>query len=187
MATVTIGADTFNIYGTLAGATSYMAGSFGPQYTKWRALVPDDQKRTLVTTAIYFDVLGMASAGSPITHDTGLTDVINASYEMAALVAQNPAIISALSSGSNIKSVGAGPATVEFFAPVVGPSVPVIVMRMIGKYLPSPTVSDGTNGGGEALGTGACPTFTPRCTCIGASSSCCTCEGGLNYNRSGPL
>jgi hypothetical protein len=162
-------------------------GRIGPQYSKWRGLaLADDKSRTLVSACDYLDALGMITEdGTAIAHDTGLTDVISASYELAALIAQNPGVVSALTTGSNIKSIGAGPAQVEFFAPVNGPPVPVLVMRLIGKYLPSADVSDGTDGGGEALGTGACPTFTARCTSCGSSG--CTCEGGLDYSRSNPL
>lgn len=186
MGTVTIGADTFDIYGTLAGATSYLAGGFGPAYTKWKGLTADPKAQTLIQAKRYFDSLLLQLAGSLITYTTVIVDVINASYEMASLIALNPGVVAALTSGSNIQSIGAGPTAIQFFAPVKGPPLPVVVMALIGKYLPSVDVSDGTNGGGEALGTGACPTFTPRCTCA-STASCCTCEGGINYSRSGPL
>src|SRR5690242_3602262 len=142
MGTVTIGAVNYDVYGDMTGATNYLNGSSSAAAAAWRALTPggDDQKRTLVDAARVFNRLGWEGApttpypgSQPLAHPrTGLTDrdgnamsssviatdIINGSYELAAQIAADPGVADSSSApGGNIKSMKAGPASVEFFAP----------------------------------------------------------------------
>lgn len=145
--TLTTGASA-TIYGTLANATAYISLMTGDVYTAWRALtLPDDQKRTLVTATRYLDrrTWNADTAGSFATRDA-IPAFQSACYELAAIAASDPGVLSALETGSNIKTAGAGSAHVEFFRPTsvaAGTSSPLpdIVQQLVGSYLGSGSIT----------------------------------------------
>lgn len=148
MSTVTIAGVSPDpeIFGTLAGATSYIGATFSPEATKWRGLSPDDKNRCLVSGTRYLDTLGLVSAGLPIGHDTIITNVINASYEMSMAIAADPSIATAIDAGNNVRLLDASGAKIEFFRPTSAADgtatlLPVRVQKLLAPYLPATSAS----------------------------------------------
>lgn len=173
MGTVTIAgvAPDPEIYGAnLAAAITYITARYGPAYTAWIALSSDDKGRTLVSATSYMDRLGLVDAGVAIAHSTVLVPVISACFELAVLIADDPDLIAALDASSNIKSVDAGGAGVEFFNPTSSldgsaSTLPYVVQQLLGPYLPALTA-----------------------TVIGGygQSGDCPCDDDDDLSRSGP-
>lgn len=168
MGQVVIGAHPAQeIYGTYEGAQAYIGVSFSQAAVAWLALSSDDKrKQTLVEARKLIDrqdYLGekLGGAGQLLqfprsglelldgAEDDGLAAATAAQYELAALLAQNIALAAAGSTGSNIQSMGAGPASITFFAPTDGERFPSVVMELLGRYL-----------GGGGLTSGISPTST---------------------------
>ncbi len=137
---VTIGSDTFTVYGTLAEADTYLNGKFGIG-TTWTALPEDDRERALVQASDVLDLLTWQGARLVATQErsfprTGLptcdgvvqsdsddpTRIEEATYELAYLVSQSQfsTTVSATQAknAANIKRVKAGSAEVEFQRPL---------------------------------------------------------------------
>jgi hypothetical protein len=158
------------VYLDVARARSYVGAIFGPAAARWLALSPDAQGQTLVAATRYLDEQpwvgsrtglagGMPTAlawprsgvtrgdGTPIDSATVPAEVPRATAELAVLVASDPAVTSRLDQGSNLKSVGgAGVPTVEYFVPTsaaagTAPRMPVVVLRLVGKYLATSAAS----------------------------------------------
>lgn len=136
--TLTTG-ETAEIHGTYAGAGSYLAMSYGSEADAWRALSADNQKRTLATAVRYLSAQAWIAGADAFVERDGIAAFAYAQYELAALIAADPSVISAIDSGSNIQSVGAGGASVTYFAPTkVGAGatkLPTVVHRLVGSYL----------------------------------------------------
>ncbi len=157
---------------SLDDARSYIQDRFGPTYAAWMQLDDTTANQTLVSAADYFHVLpwqGTATGtlnGQPTTFAwprTGVfvdgvevdsttvpSDVLDAWYQLAVLLFADPTLPGKLDQGSNVQSVGGGGVpSVSFFAPTsarqgTAPVVPVIVLRLVGKYLAAPSgVSEG--------------------------------------------
>lgn len=140
-----------SIYGTLAGAKTYIATKYGENYAAWRALDADDddRKRTLVTAKTYLD-----SQEWDEDHDTEAERdaepaFVTASYELAVMILADASIIESADQGSNIQQIGAGSAQISFFNPTTknADRLPPILMRLVGKYLAA------TANSGPVLGT----------------------------------
>lgn len=175
--TVVISGVTPNIevYGGLTAATSYVGSLLGAQPDAWRAQSVDNQGRTLVMATRYIDQQGWPgvrtglAGGTPTTlawPRSGVTladgtvvdstivppEVVQATFELAVLVASDPTITSKVDTGSNIKSVSAGGGVgVEFFNPTsmllgTASRMPAILMRLLGKFLAS--AAGGSSEGG---------------------------------------
>ena len=149
-------AQSATIYGSYAAAGDYAATMFGTTYAAWRALLPDDQKRTLIAAARFID----AQAWDTNTAATmAIRDAIaafpQASYELAVLIADDPSVLQTLDQGTNVRVVGAGSARVEFFNPSsavsgTAPIFPPVLMRLIGRYLALSVISTGGAPDGQA-------------------------------------
>jgi hypothetical protein len=173
MGTVTIGSDTFDIYGTTAGANSYLNGSFQFAAT-WAALSPDQKSRALVEACRMID--RQTYAGEPTTPGqahafprTGLTypdgtavsssvvpiEVEDAEYLLAAIIAGNAALATTNpAQAGNVKRVDAKGTSVEFFLPLVDDAgrFPLPVQELIGQWMAG-SAAIAELGGGQALGT----------------------------------
>jgi hypothetical protein len=138
---VTIGGSyTATIYGTFAGATAYLQTQYGDAYTAWLALAADDQKRTLAAATRFLDRQAWNEDADTFAERDANEAFQTASYELAALVAEDSTIIAALDQGSNIQSVNAGGAGVSYFNPTsavrgTAPTLPPILMQLVGGYL----------------------------------------------------
>lgn len=142
--TVTIGSDSFEIYGGQAAAISYMNGKSGDLAAAWRALDADDQARSLVDATRFIDSQtwqgkatgivdgttvppGVAttlawprsgltlSDGTPVDSTVVPPDVNKAAFELALLVADDPDVINTDNHGSNLQTATAGPVSVTYF------------------------------------------------------------------------
>lgn len=133
MGTVTIGANDYEIYGTLTtdagdvySATNYLAGSLNA--SAWDDATADNKARALVTATRIFDKQKWAgSMTDPDTPQplawprTGVTDcegnavsdsviptsIIYGAYELALAILNDSAVQTAASAGSNVKRTSA--------------------------------------------------------------------------------
>lgn len=149
------------IYGTFAAAGDFAATMFGATYTAWRALQPDDQKRTLIAATRYLDAMAWDPDTAPdfTTRDaiagTPIGPFAQASYELAVLIADDPTVLQAQDQGTNVRAVGAGSARVEFFnptSPLFGTAtvLPPVIERLVGQYLASASSTGGAPDGQAA-------------------------------------
>lgn len=152
----------------LTDAIAYVDSRFGPNYTSWLGLEPEDQQRTLNSAVAYLDGLAWQGTATGAANDLGLTEwprsgidgvsestiptgIMNGTYEMAVLIAADPDLPNKLDQGSNISSVqGGGGVGVSYFAQTsallgTAPVLPVVVQRLVGRYLAIPE-DDGSLG-----------------------------------------
>lgn len=132
------------IYGAnLAAAQNYVKARFGDRYAAWLALTGDDPAKTLVSATDFLDRLGLVDeSGAAIGHGTVIANVINASYEMAVLINDDPEIVELLDASSNVARVYASGAGVDFHNPtstVDGSAslLPHVVQQLLAPYLPA--------------------------------------------------
>jgi hypothetical protein len=166
-------------------ALAYLGQAFGPTYDTWAALDSTTQQKTLNSAARYLNVLAwQGTPTGPLGSDpaslvwprTGVTvdgvaidsstipgDVSHGQFELAVLINADPTLPGKLDQGSNIQAANAGGGTgVTFFAPTSAAQgtatvLPVIVQRLVGKYLATPS-EEGSFG---ASGKG-CSEFSRR-------------------------
>lgn len=176
MGTVTISGTAFEIYGTRAGADTYMAARLGN--TAWKGASSGDKDKSLVSATRYLDRQNWINQRTDILTPqplefprTGLVDkdgtavssatvpviVEEANYEMALILLEDATASENATSGSNVKAVGAGSAKVEFFRQVTGTKLPTTIQELIGLWLEGSGVAAAT--GNLASGTGECSTF----------------------------
>lgn len=141
--TITIGSDTFSVYGQgnadpVADADSYFAAVFGET---WSALTTLQKQQALVSAARLMDraVLWSGSksvatqprqwprdgatdacTGTSVTDGTIPDGIVFGQFELAGSIAADSGLLSSPGSGSNTKRVKAGSAEVEFFSPTQG-------------------------------------------------------------------
>ena len=157
------------VYGGLTAATAYVGASFGATSTAWLALSVSQQGQTMVMATRFLDqqawdgaATGLAG-GTPTTLQfprTGLTkngedvdsttvppEIVQAQFELAVIIASNPDVVAAVDQGSNVSSVqGGGGVGVSFFAPATvangtATRLPVVVQRLVGRFLAAPGAS----------------------------------------------
>ena len=152
------GSITGTIYGGFAAAGLYIGGSYGAAYTAWLALTTDAaKKQTLITAARYLDRQSWIEAYDTFAERDALAAFVTASYELGALIASDPGIVTKLDQGSNIQSVGAGGAQVTYFSPTSAsrgsaPTLPPVIEALIGAFLSSVATSGPQAGSGVSGG-----------------------------------
>lgn len=180
-ATVTIDAVSYDVYALTADPVQdtidYLAGKLGA--SSFAALSADDQKRALVSATRWLDRLQWTGSPTdtttpqPLEHPrTGLIDcnsvaiddsevatgVVEAMFELAEIIAADSTTQNSSGQGSNIKSVGAGSAQVEFFRPTIGSAadtrLPTVAQDLIRCFLAGTTITKAT-----ATGTGNSSAF----------------------------
>ena len=156
---VTINSVTYAVYGSLAACQAYLAPGLTPAKAAFNAAVPATQASALLEASRMLDrqqwqgtwntqpqvdvqlqwprsnvVDALGDAVDPTTIPWG---VIYGCYELAAMVLFNTSTQDTAISGSNVASVGAGPATVRFFRPTLGITgrFPTQVNELLGQYL----------------------------------------------------
>lgn len=142
MSTITIGAYDYEVLGSVTGAggaDEYHNGSIGTGYDEWNASADADKKGRCLNSAtrILNRQTWVDEAATHALRDA-ITAFREAAYEMAAAIFVDPdSVQAAATSGSNIASVGAGPASVSFFRPTLGFTgrFEVRVQELIGSYL----------------------------------------------------
>lgn len=172
----------FEVYAGLAFVSRYLNSSSSAAAQAFRALAsdPDAQKRALIDATRYIDsyfwqgiATGLAG-GTPTTlafPRSGLTDangaaldatnvplqVNEAAAEMAALICADPDVVTNVDTGSNVASLGAGPASISFFRPQSvadgnATALPTVIDRLIGRWLAGAGAQKGVGG----FATGVC-------------------------------
>lgn len=165
MGTVTISGNDFTIYGTQGAAVIHHSASLGTDAAAFSAASGDNQAKSLVEATRMIDRMKWNSDAethalrAALQRDWAGGDQFVfhlACYELAAMLLANPSLKNEAQSGSNVASVGAGPAQVSFFRPTLGITgpLPKIIHDLVGEYLAG---RDST--GGEAFGTDAESSF----------------------------
>lgn len=206
--TVAIGTDTYEVYGGLVACNSYLNGNSDDGSAAFRALEADDQARRLIGATRYLDsqpwvgaATGLVGA-TPTTLQfprTGLADsrllpvdsttvplvLVEAAFEMAAILAGDTSAAANADTGSNVQSLGAGPANLSFFRPQSiadgnATRLPTVVDRLIGRWLASGSV---TVVAGIATGVDGRSDFREEACGGCGSTSGCSCVRGVRNVR----
>ncbi len=134
--TVTIGTVTATIYGDFDDAEDYVSIAYGDTYAAWSALSDDNKAKTLVAATRYLDAQTWSDDYDTFAARDAVEAFQFACYEMAVLISADPSVITQLDTGSNIQSVGAGGASVTYFAPTTGEfTLPPVIHRLLASYL----------------------------------------------------
>lgn len=157
MSEVLAGSPAGTIYGTYAAAVIHIDSQFGDAYRAWEALAVADRKRALLGAAAYLDRISWVDDYDTFAERDALAAFVTASYELAALAAEDASILAASDQGSNIARVYAGGAGVDFFNPTStrlgsASKLPPILQALIGEHLASTeaaTVFGGTGSTGD--------------------------------------
>jgi hypothetical protein len=160
MAKVDIGTESYDAFIDVDRASVYLAGDI-LRATNW-ALANDDAKARALVSATRL-LLGLPWREQPAFVAT--PDVVQQVTAMlAADLLAEPELFSDASGSSNVKSVRAGSASVEFFRPVEGgPLIPAALWRMlVAAGLVATATGDGDVTAG-ALVTGLNSPHRPYC------------------------
>jgi len=149
---------TATIYGTFAAAGAYIGTMLGDAYTAFLALTPDDQKRALNAAGKYIDRQAWISTANTFALRDAIAVFPQASYELAAMAAEDSSVLAAADNGTNIKAVGAGGAFVDYFNPTSvrfgsATKLPQIVQDLLGDYLATSDAAVALGGTGSTGGT----------------------------------
>lgn len=199
--TVTLDGDAvpFEVYGGLPACVHYLRPASDDSAIAFKALSSDDQGSRLIDATRYIDEMmwqGAATGlvgvdpttlqwprsgltdqyGNPLDSTTVPIQVVNAAFEMAAILAGDPSASSNVDQGSNLQSMGAGGASLSFFRPTsaadgTASRLPTVVDRLIGRWLASSV----SVAGGFISGTNAHSNFLSVCDLHGVEN--CGCSG----------
>ena len=178
--TVTISGVTnpVEVYGGLAACKDYLGAMIGDGATAFAALTTDsDRGKYLVAATRYIDAqawAGVADAfggttlqfprsglldqyGAAISDAAELVLVNQAAFELVALLAADADVQAAVDSGTNIQSMQAGSARLQFWRPTSAidgnaTMLPVAVNRLIGRWLAASSAALGLATAGVATG-----------------------------------
>jgi hypothetical protein len=191
------------VYGTTQACSDYLLSSIGDGATAFAAADTNTREVLLVAATRYIERLAWRGAPTtpPVNNTTlswprtGITGVdpqtvpqalLNAVFELVGLIADDPGVQTAIDSGSNLQSLGAGSARLQFFRPTSADDrnatvLPQVVDQLVGQWLASADPSIAAAIAGVASGLDGHSDFG-RCTC-GCSPCCC----GRKRNVSWPL
>ncbi len=131
MATVDIGADVFDTFEDVDGADVYLAGDV-LRAPVWAAFDADAKGRGLVSATRLLQTLPLAEPVPTPAADDAPEVLRNVTAMLAADLLADPKLFNDASGNSNVKSVKAGSASVEFFKPVEGgASIPLNLWRLL--------------------------------------------------------
>lgn len=127
MAQITIGSNQYDAYCDVAYADEYMAAD-ASLHSAWAALNADAKGRAIISSSRYMASLCWA-AGDPPTYASPGDDTQEACAILAAMIANEPDLISGSagavngqSGGQDVRRAKAGSAEVEFFDPLRNPN-----------------------------------------------------------------
>lgn len=124
MPTVDVGNEVFDVFGDLFEADSYLTGDV-LRAAAWLPRTDDDKGRGLASATRMLLIMPWC-IDPPPTIELAPDPVKEASFMLAADLLANPDLFRDATGDSNIRSVGAGSARVEFFRPVEGgPPIPI--------------------------------------------------------------
>ncbi len=180
--TVTIGSDTFEVYGSSAGLATYANGSWlwSATYTAAVATSASGPLRALVEATRLLDrqawdgdktssgqalawprdgVTATTPSGGEVTDGVTPDEIVAAAYELALAMLAKPAVVAGTSTASNVQQAGAGSASVTFFSPTAGGRFPDRVMELVGWAFAGSSSGDIVAMGSYASGTDGCSQF----------------------------
>ena len=165
MGTVTIAAETFTVYGTTAGLASRANGSstYYAAYTAAVAADSDDVNRKHVEATNLIAALPFEDDANA-DPDTADATVALACYDLVLASLLDASVLTATSTGSNVKKLEAKGVSIENFAPVAGSRFPSRVMALLGPLLEGASVTGSSSAvgtGGYVSGTSTCSDFDP--------------------------
>ncbi len=148
---VTIGADTFTVYGDHPGLTTYANGSLAYAST-FTAATSDNQKRALVEATRVITRLDFADETHADPTTAGLPQaIIDAAYELALAGLADSSIFTTTTTAKQTKRLNAKGVEVEYFGPREGGRLPGLVAELLAPYLAG-TSSSGVGAGSYAAG-----------------------------------
>lgn len=148
----------------LDDARNYINARYGAGYTAWMALSDADASRTLVSATAYIDSFqwqgtatglvgslptslqwprsGVFVDGVELDSTTVPVQIVEACFELAVMILADSTLVNTLDAGSNVQSLGAGPAKISFFRPTsradgTATTLPPLINRLIGRFLAS--------------------------------------------------
>lgn len=139
--TVTIGGNSYTIYGTKAASLVYWTGMLGPVADRWATTLtgtPANIDKALNMAGVLIDRQAWGDAAATVALRNAIPAFAQASYEMAGLLLIDPGLFTAIMSGKNIKRVSPGGGVeIEFFNPTLGITgrFPIEIQELIGEYL----------------------------------------------------
>lgn len=159
MATITIGANDYDSFISVADADIYLAGDIS-RATAWALLNDDAKGRSLISATRMLLTLTWCDTAPDPSVDPAPAVVQEVTAMLAADLAAKPKLFADASGASNIKRAKAGPAEVEFFTPVDGG--PPIPMALWNRLLNANLVCSGL-GDTDVTLDGAIPHGTSDC------------------------
>lgn len=118
MATVTIATVDYDGFTSVADADNHLAADI-TRAVAWALLSADNKGRAIISATRFMLGLPWCDA-APDPAEVQATPIPEVAAELAADLAAKPKLFADASGDSNIKSVKAGSAEVEFFSPVDG-------------------------------------------------------------------
>lgn len=162
VATITISAVNYSVYGITSVPVTDADGYFGARLgaslwtsattlTKQQALVSATRMldrratftgtKTVAAQALEWPRDSATACGEAVTDGTVPDDIVYAMFELALALLVSADIQNSANNGSNVKSVKAGSASVEFFVPTATSGdatiFPTAVMELVQCYLDS--------------------------------------------------
>lgn len=151
---VDIGSDTFAAFADVDFADSFLVGDVA-RAVPWAAFDDDQKGRGLVSATRMLQQLGWCPDPPPDPAGPDIPpEVQQATAMLAADLLAKPKLFADASGDSNVKSVKAGSAQVEFFSPTSGgPPIPQAIWTMLlNAGLVGCGSDDGTNEGAYVSG-----------------------------------
>lgn len=156
---------TIQILGTFDDGTAYIQSMYGETYDTWLALDSADsnklQKRTFAAANRFINQIEWNEDADTFEKRDAIQAFKDASYELAAMIAADPDVITLADQSNNIASLGAGGAFINYANPTsvrAGSAklLPPILMRLIGQYLGAGDTT-GIDGGSGQSGSCSSP------------------------------
>jgi hypothetical protein len=126
MPSIDLGGNAYDSFITVADATIFLAGDVS-RATAWALLNADAQKRALISaTRMMLYLPWCDETPDPTVDPVDPILIAEVTAMLGADLAAKPKLFADASGNTNVKSVKAGSAQVEFFSPVVGgPPIPM--------------------------------------------------------------
>lgn len=187
-------AAPIEVYGGSDACDSYLAAAIGDGSDAYAAADPNTRLKLLVSATRFIErqdwrgtsttpAVGGTTLDWPRTGIDGVDpstvplSLVEAVFELVALLADDPDVLAATDSGSNVSSLGAGSAQISFFRPTSitdgnATYLPPVLNQLVGQWLatsdPSATLA------GIATGTNRHSDFR---TCSVCNCDPCRCSG----------
>jgi hypothetical protein len=161
MASITIGAYTYDSYVTLASANEYHGASM--HSAAWDAATDENKNKALVSGTRWLYsylrwVIGSAITVPDPSVDPADQDIQDATCELAIELLEDNDASENLSTGSNLKKVRAGSVSVEYINAVSGTKFPTRAQGYVSQWLQD-NLPASTSTGAKSYGTSTSSTF----------------------------